>query len=404
MQRMIQRLAILSPLFWPLSSTFVGGVLVLTGLYILILWLYRSSTLPAIYTTLSLSFLPPPLRITLFLIAGAALFTFGIWRLTGTLALHLNNENLTGDEMVLGYFRKRQPPRVVVLSGGAGMLMLSSLGEHVERLTCIPPIHDPIEYYYRASSLFDFENVYYVVPSPIPANVIARLDNDVTMNVMHVNPNSELAQRHVVDLQLETHQQTSTEDSTQITLPLTRMTQEALRDAEAIVLGPGSLFESVVPNLLIDELRTAIQESNARKIYICNLMTEPGLTTGFGVGDHIRQIKRYGGFTPDYVLLNIQRIEPEVRQIYAAEHQAPVLLTPEECDETTVLTREGVPHSRVVVENSIVIESDLATSVVQYSTSLSSPDEKRAIRVLRHDPQKLASAILELLRRETESL
>jgi len=396
---MTQRLSVLIPLSLPLVITMLGTILLLAGIQVFIRWIYRHSPMPALFDILSLAFVPQPLRTIALLLIGATLLAVGIWQLSATAARHLKG-NMTSEEMVLGYFHHRHPPRVVVISGGAGMLMLSSLGEHVERLTCITPIHDPIEYYYRASSLFDFENVYYVVPSPIPAQVIAQLDDGTTMNVMHVNPNPEFAQHHVVNLSLDVQHQAIGEHAPPPTLPLTRLTKDALNEADAIVLGPGSLFESVLPNLLIDELRTAIQESKARKIYICNLMTEPGLTTGFGVGDHIRQIKHFGGFTPDYVLLNIQRIEPEVRQIYAAEHQSPVLLTPEECDETTVLTHGGVPHSRVIVEDSVVIESDLASSVVQYSTSLSSPDEKRAVRVLRHDPQKLSSAILELLRRE----
>jgi uncharacterized cofD-like protein len=171
-----------------------------------------------------------------------------------------------------------------------------------------------------------------------------------------------------------------------------------LHEADAIVLGPGSLFESILPNLLIDDLRAEVQKSTARKIYICNLMTEPGLTTGFSVGDHIRQIKQYGGFTPDYVLVNVHRIDPEVRQLYAAAHQTPVHLDPEEYEEATIMSSEGISTRGVLVEGSVVIEADLASSVIQYTASLDHPGEQRAVRVLRHDPQKLTAAILELLR------
>ena len=97
-----------------------------------------------------------------------------------------------------------------------------------------------------------------------------------------------------------------------------RQALDAIAQADAIILGPGSLFESILPNLLIPDVRQAIQRSTARTIYICSLMTEPGMTSGFGVADHIRQIVRYGGFAPDYVLVNAQRIDPDVRQIYAA--------------------------------------------------------------------------------------
>jgi hypothetical protein len=129
-------------------------------------------------------------------------------------------------------------------------------------------------------------------------------------------------------------------------------------------------------------------------------MTEPGLTTGFSVGDHIRQIKRYGGFAPDYVLVNAQRINPEVQQLYAASHQSPVHLSPEEYEETAVLVGERVSQRRLIVEGSIVIEADLGSSVIQYTASIDKPGQSKAVRVLRHDTEKLKTAILELLRWE----
>jgi uncharacterized cofD-like protein len=184
-----------------------------------------------------------------------------------------------------------------------------------------------------------------------------------------------------------------------LALPVTRPALDAIRNADAIILGPGSLFESILPNLLIDDLRTALQQSKARKIFVCNLMTEPGLTTGFSVGDHIRQIKQYGGFTPDYVLVNVQRIEHEVQQVYAAAQQLPVHLTPEEYEETSVPTSENVVQHQLVVEDSIVIEADLASSVVRYNASVNKAGESWAVRVLRHDPEKLITALLKLLRR-----
>jgi hypothetical protein len=182
-------------------------------------------------------------------------------------------------------------------------------------------------------------------------------------------------------------------------MPITRLAADAIREADAIVLGPGSLFESVLPNFLIDEFRAAVAASRARKIYICNLMTEPGHTSGFGVADHLRELKRYTGFSPDFVLVNAQRIDPEVFRLYAAAHQSPVYLDPSEYEETAVLPGDPSGRRRVLIEGSMVIEADLASSVIQYSTSLDNPGQSRAVRVLRHDSEKLTAVILELLRR-----
>jgi uncharacterized cofD-like protein len=220
---------------------------------------------------------------------------------------------------------------------------------------------------------------------------MAELDDGTQMDVRHLALDQSVAARYVVRLKLE--------GVAGSTLQLTRLAAEAIRDADAIILGPGSLFESILPNLLIDELREAIVSSKARKIYVCNLMTEPGRTTGFGVADHIKAIKTYGGFTPDYVLVNAQRIDPEVYRLYAAAQQSPVYLTPEEYEETALLPIERGAGRGVLIEGSVVLEADLASSVIQYTASLSNPTENRAVRVLRHDSEKLGMAILELLRR-----
>ncbi len=411
MMRMIKRrLASLVYLARPLALTFVGIVLLSLGVAYLFIHAYRTLDLPSFVWFLTLQFFPRPLRGVILILAGLAFLAWGVWRLSGLVLIPLRDAE-PGNEVVLGYQQANRPPRIVVLSGGAGMLILSGMSEQVERLTCVTPVQDPIEYYWRASSLLNFQKVYYIAPTPVPMQVYVELDDGTQINVKHVDLDPNLAERHVTRLMLRPDQEVGSNGlehaangGTVTTLvqstnpPLTRLAREALREADAIVLGPGSLFESILPNLLIDELRTTIQQSKALKIYICNLMTEPGLTTGYSVGEHIRQIKRYGGFTPDYVLVNAQRIDPAIRQLYAAAHQSPVYLEPEEYEETAVLTGDRVAQ-RVVIEGSVVIESDLASSVVQYMASLDNPGESRAVRVLRHDDHKLTAALLELLRR-----
>lgn len=69
----------------------------------------------------------------------------------------------------------------------------------------------------------------------------------------------------------------------------------AIREAELIILGPGSLYTSVIPNLLIQEISHEIAKSNAKKIYVCNIMTQPGETDGYSVCDHINTIMKHAG-------------------------------------------------------------------------------------------------------------
>ncbi|MBR5227372.1 MAG: YvcK family protein [Clostridia bacterium] len=80
---------------------------------------------------------------------------------------------------------------------------------------------------------------------------------------------------------------------------------EAIREADAIVIGPGSLYTSVICNLLVDDLGKAIIQSKAKKIMIANLMNEPGETLGYTLAKHVNEVERYlGKHILDYVIVN----------------------------------------------------------------------------------------------------
>jgi len=397
-KRISKRLWSLRRLARPLALASIGLVCISLGIAYFVIALYRSAELPGFFYYLTLQFLDRWVRGAMLALVGLIVLAAGIWQLSDMALIPLDAQPSADNEVVLGYRRATKPPRITVLSGGAGLLILASLGRYASRLTCITPVQDPVEYYYRASSLYNFENVIFVPPTPAQLEVEVDLDNGTRHNIKENLSHTELlAGCHVVDVHLVDQKG---HDDQAAQRPIFRQALEAIQHADAIVLGPGSLFESILPNLLIPEVREAVQRSKARKIYICSLMTEPGLTSGFSVADHIRQIVRYGGFAPDYVLVNAQRIDPEVRRIYEAAHQSPVYLDPEEYEETIVSATDRVTARDVVVEGSVVIEADLASSVVQLTASLDQPGAGRTVRVLRHDPDKLAAAILEILRRE----
>ncbi len=81
---------------------------------------------------------------------------------------------------------------------------------------------------------------------------------------------------------------------------------QAIHSAELIILGPGSLYTSVIPNLLIKEISEAVSKSSAKKIYVCNIMTQPGETDGYTVSDHLKALIRHAGVEHllDAVLVN----------------------------------------------------------------------------------------------------
>jgi 2-phospho-L-lactate transferase/gluconeogenesis factor (CofD/UPF0052 family) len=398
MQEIAKRLSALRYLARPLALVSLGLVLLSLGVAYFAVVLYRTTSLPGFFYYLTLQFLDRWLRGVVLALAGLAALGIGLWQLSDVAVIPLTAKPGSEDEVVLGYRRATRPPRIAVLSGGAGLLILASLGRYASRLTCITPVQDPVEYYYRASSLFNFENVIFVPPLPTQMQVEVELDDGTQHNIKeNLSHDASLAARHVTGVFLVDR---SGSNGVSGERAIFRQALEAIEGADAIVLGPGSLFESIMPNLLIDGVRAALKRSKAPTIYICSLMTEPALTSGFGVADHIRQFVLYAGFAPDYVLVNAQRIDPEVRRIYEAANQSPVYLSPEEYEETIVSTTDRVTARDVMVEGAVVIEADLATSVVQLTASLDQPGEGRTVRVLRHDPDKLAAAILEILRRE----
>ena len=110
---------------------------------------------------------------------------------------------------------------------------------------------------------------------------------------------------------------------------------DAIREADAIVLGPGSLYTSIMPNLCVPDIVQAVRTSKAPKIYICNVMTQPGETDDYTVSDHIRAINRQaGGKVIDFVIANNGDVDPAVLQRYVAHGSHPVMIDEKEVSQT----------------------------------------------------------------------
>ncbi len=138
----------------------------------------------------------------------------------------------------------------------------------------------------------------------------------------------------------------------------------AIRRADTIIIGPGDLYTSLLPNLLVCDIARAIRESEAEKVYICNLMTKHGETDGYKASDFVNEIHHYLGARVDRVLLNDGSFLPEVLRTYSAELSEPV-----EVDRTRVARL--VPN---MVIKPLNLEGD---------------------SLARHDPERLVRAIFQ---------
>lgn len=143
---------------------------------------------------------------------------------------------------------------------------------------------------------------------------------------------------------------------------------EAIREADAIILGPGSLYTSIIPNLLVPGMAQAVIASPALKIYVCNVMTQPGETDGYNAWDHLAALEAHAGARfIDAVVVNDGDIPGEALQRYAEQGAVPV----------------DPDRARLEAAGYTVVADRLV----------------RQAQYLRHDAERLSDRIYDLIRR-----
>ena len=144
---------------------------------------------------------------------------------------------------------------------------------------------------------------------------------------------------------------------------------QAIREADLILMGPGSLYTSVIPNLLVEGVVEAICRSEALKIYVCNIMTQEGETEGYTAADHVEALLSHGApGLVDLCLANSAPVRPGLVEKYREEDAAPILVD-----------RERIRAMGLELE-----EYPVASEGGDYA---------------RHDPDRLAAAVLDVYRR-----
>jgi uncharacterized cofD-like protein len=104
----------------------------------------------------------------------------------------------------------------------------------------------------------------------------------------------------------------------------------ALGEADLILIGPGSLYTSVLPNLVIRPVAEALRAARALRVYVCNVMTQPNETDGYSAQDHLRAILDHAGSVVDVIAINGRRPSDAALAAYAAMNQFPVPFDPDE--------------------------------------------------------------------------
>ena len=142
----------------------------------------------------------------------------------------------------------------------------------------------------------------------------------------------------------------------------------AIGEAELILLGPGSLYTSVIPNLLVDGIADAVRASDALKIYICNIMTQDGETEGYTAADHVQALMEHGApGMVDLCLANCAPVPENLLGRYEEEGAVPLV----------------VDRERIAAMGLELVERPVAREKGDFA---------------RHDPDKLAEAVLDIYR------
>jgi len=150
----------------------------------------------------------------------------------------------------------------------------------------------------------------------------------------------------------------------------------AIREADLIVVGPGNLYASLVPNLLVRGIPEAMRKSKAKKVFICNLMTKMEHTHGWSVADYVGSVEKYLGAPLDVVVYNNKTPDKAILKKYAREGD-------------TLTSWEKLPNEREL------IGSNLMSRHAHTTNKIGTPAKESSL--VRHDPSKLANIIIKVL-------
>src|SRR5467141_1602452 len=342
----------------------VGMVLISLGIGYALANVYRSGVrLPAIFYYLTLQFLPRYVRGGLFAALGLSIILFALYKLTqSVLGPFLPGRDRALSEIIYNYRFLQKGPRVVALGGGTGLsTMLRGLKKYTGNLTAIVTVADDggssgklraeyrilppgdfrqcitaladveplmttlFQHRFKEGSLngHSFGNLFIMAMAEITGDfehairesgrvlavrgqIVPSTLHDVTLiaemadgetrvgesNIPHPGPTGN-GQATIKRVFLEPEPTVNPE------------AEEAILNAEMIIVGPGSLYTSILPNLVVDGMAEALKASPAVKVFVCNVATQPGETDAFRVSDHLEAIERHlGANIFDFVVVN----------------------------------------------------------------------------------------------------
>jgi len=391
----------------------IATVFVALGIAYIAIHIYRREPFPPVVYYLTLQFIDQFWRGVLFIVLGVSLGVISFWQLSRSLLSPFltNGHQVSLVDQVYRARYLRQGPRIVAIGGGTGLsTLLRGLKKYSDNITAVvtvaddggssgrlrrelgvlppgdfrqciaaladaePLMTDLFQYRFDQGTGLDghsFGNLFIVAMSGITGNFERALRE--SSRVLAVRGQILPSTLENVTLCAELDDASFVEGESQIPhgpAPIKRVyirpgdaaaypeAVKAIADADLIVLGPGSLYTSIMPNLLVGGIAAAIREARAPKVYVCNVASQPGETDGYALSEHVAALHRHvGQGLFQYVLANDHLVPlPPEWHVNAVDVDAAAL---------------GMSGLRVVTADVI--------------------DERRPTR---HDPDKLAAAIV----------
>ncbi len=404
-----------------------GTMLIGLGLAVILLDVYRSAPdtwwLPML-SAASLRWLERPLRALIFGGLGIGLILWGMWGFNRSLMAPYRRSGRPMVDDLAAHRRRERGPRIVVIGGGHGLATLlrglkgytynitavvtvaddgGSSGELRRTLGVLPPgdirnclaalssdealLGQLFQYRFPADGSgldgHSFGNLFITALAEITGSFEAAVAESGRVLSVHgrVLPATLHDVRLVADITLpHTVSEVRVAGESQIpeasgiirrvwlepeTPPAYPGVIQAILSADLIVVGPGSLYTSILPNLLVPDIAAAIQTSRAVKIYVCNVATQPGETEGYSCGDHVEALEKHVG-----------------------TGLFDVILANRDCE---YILPEGVQW--------VCSDEDLEADHIVHKADLADPEYP-----WRHDAKKLAQVLMDLLQDRTGPL
>lgn len=329
---------------------FLGVTILGLGFAYFLVGVYREAPLPSIFYYLTLQFIDHFGRGVLFAIVGLVLIAISIAKLSESLVSAFTTDETKLIDLLYRKRARKAGPKIVAIGGGTGLsTLLRGLKEHSDRLTAIVTVADnggssgrlrrelgvlpPGDFRQCIAALADseplmtsllqyrfgegsgleghsFGNLFIAAMAGVTGNFErALLESSRVLAVRgQILPSTlENVTLCAETREPELHRVNGESEITHRGKPIERVYLEpehvpaypgvvrAILDADLIIAGPGSLYTSVIPNLLVEDVRNALAASNAHKVYICNVATQPGETDDFTVQDHFDALEQHVG-------------------------------------------------------------------------------------------------------------